>query len=163
MKNLIFSFTAALAFTITAYAQNLSAVNTLTGGTPVNVFSTPQLVDDITITATSTNVTTVRVYDAPTSSTNIVQAAYVRYASYNTNIVQVYTNENNVVLTNTFSGIYTYPISVSVSTNQRPVIATLVIPGSGTRTKSVRLVLTKGMTVLSDQNAILETDYRNNP
>ena len=159
MKKL-FLLIAALACLTSAFAD--SAVSTLTANTAANILATPKAIDSITVTATTTNITTVRFYDSSTTSTTLVQAAYQRWASYQTNYSTVFTNEANLLVTNTFRGTWTYPTSVSVATNARPAILTLIIPASSQRTKIGNLLTIQGLTAQANQDAIVEVDYKAN-
>ena len=158
MKTLLSLF-AALAFSAVSFAD--SAVTVLTANTASNILSSAKIVDGITVTATSTNITTIRFYDSSTTSTTLVQAAYQRWSSYQTNYASVFTNEAGILITNTFRGTWTYPTSVSVATNAKPTLVTIIVPASSQRTKTIQLLTQKGLTAQADQDAIVEVDYRN--
>jgi hypothetical protein len=133
----------------------------ITGGTVANLLDEGGvLVDSITFTASTSTNTTVKLYDSSTTSTNYVVAAYSRYASYATNFDSVFTNAEGVLVTNTFSGRWTYPTSVSASTNERPKVLNFVVPGSGQRTKDTLWTPARGITILADQDGIVEVTYR---
>lgn len=154
MKKLLGLLTLLCAFSLRA--DTTVAVATAAAATAIS--TTPLTVTDMTITATTTNITTVKFFDSA-SLTTYVQAAHVTYASYATNYDVVWTNENNVLLTNSFSGVYTAPTSVSVATNTIPTLYTVVVPGSGSRTKVIRLQTMKGLVAVANYGAIIEVDY----
>jgi len=125
-----------------------------------NLFTNGKQISQIIATATSTNITTFKFYDSSNTSTTIVQAAYQNWASYATNFSTTFTNESGVLITNSFSGIWTYPTSVSASTNARPVVLTLVVPAGAQRTKVINLLTIHGLNVIPNQSGIVEVDYR---
>lgn len=161
MKKLISLLIAALFCTVAVRADSI--VYPLTANTVSNLFSSGKIIDNITVTASTTNITTLKFYDSSNTSTTYVQAAYVRYANYATNYSVVFTNEANVVLTNSFSGIYTYPTSVSIATNTIPILQTIVVPASAQRSKDVNISTLRGLNVVPNYDAIVEVTYRNNP
>lgn len=135
-------------------------VTTLTGGTPVNLFDTGKIIDNITVLATTTNVTTLKAYDSSTSTTNIVHAAYTSYSSYSTNWSVTFTNESGLLVTNSFTGRYTAPVANAAVTNERPKAVTLAVPGSAQLSKDVTLLLTRGLTLVSDKDCVVTVTYR---
>lgn len=160
MKKLITLFSVLVLAITSLFAQSVSSA--VTGGTVLNLISTSGvIIDSITFTATTTNNTTVKFYDSSTTATNIVRAAYSRYASYTTNYDQVWTNESGLLVTNTFDGRYTYPTSVAAVTNERPKLFTLVVVAGSQRTKETVLIPGRGLTLLSDYAGIVEVNYRN--
>lgn len=146
---------------ISIHADNIAMV--VTGGSASNLVAKPLITDDIIVTATTTNLTTVKFYDSATTTTNYVQGAYTKYASYATNFDVVFTNEAGILVTNTFKGIYTGPTSVSASTSSIPAIQTIIVPASTSRTKVVHMQVMRGLTVVPNNDVIVEVDYRNNP
>lgn len=156
MKKLFLIFALAAAL-FTAKADSTAVV--MTANTASNLLSTPNIVTTLTLTATSTNVTTINFYDSATAGTTFVQAAFTYYTNYATNYDVVWTNGNGIVLTNTFRGTYTAPVAVSASTSAIPKITTQVVLGSGTKTKVITLQLVRGLAAVANQNAIIEVDY----
>jgi hypothetical protein len=161
MKKL-FTIIAALALLAVSVlrAQADSVASAVTAGACSNLLSSPKLVSSITVTATTTNTTTFKFYDTSNTTTTRVQAAYSSYSSYNTNFSTIFTNEDGLLITNSFKGIYTYPTSVSASTSSLPAVVTIVIPASSQRTKSVRLQNVRGLAVVPDKDGIVEVDYQ---
>lgn len=160
MKKLLLTALAAMTFTVSR-ADNL--VIPVTANVVSNLFANGKTIDSITVTATTTNITTFKFYDSSNTSTTIVRAAYQNWASYATNFSTVFTNEANLLVTNTFTGRWTYPTTVSAVTNSRPAIVTLVAPGSSLRTQDLRLLTLHGLNVIPDQNGIVEIEYRPQP
>lgn len=160
MKKLLISLCAAL-LTFVSFADNVAV--TVPADTATSLLTVPVITDEFTFTATTATTATVKIYDSATTTTNYVQATYVKYASYTTNISSVFTNENGVILTNTFSGLYTYPATVSAVTNSIPAILTVVIPGNTQRSKTIRLQVMRGLVAVSNGAVIVEVDYRKNP
>lgn len=161
MKKLITLALALLTITFAARADSIAI--TLTANVVSNLFTSGKIIDNITFTATSTNITTAKFFDSSNTSTTIVQAAYDNYAHYNTNITYVFTNEAGLLVTNNFIGVWVYPTTVSASTNTRPTLQTIVVPGSATRSKDVRILTLHGLNVVANQAGIVEVTYRNNP
>lgn len=157
-------FILAAVLALSLFSAKADSIATLvTAGAASNLFTTGKIIDNITVTATSTNVTTFKFYDTSTTTTSYVQGATVRYASYATNVVVVFTNEANVVITNTYAGTYTYPITVANATSSIPAVQTIIIPGGATRSKDLNISTIRGLTVVPNQDGIVEVTYRNNP
>ena len=135
-------------------------VSATVANTPLNLLATGKVIENITFTATTAAITTLKVYDAATATTNYIQAAYSSYASYSTNFNVVFTNSAGLLVTNTFAGIYTGPTAVSAVTNQRPRLVTIVVPASSIRSKDVQIQTSLGLTVVSDIAGIVEVTYR---
>jgi len=135
-----------------------SVVVTATAGAATVVSTNHITVSDITVTASTTNVTTVRFFDSQ-SLTTYVQAAYTSFASYATNFSQIFTNESGVLITNTFTGVATLPTAVSVATNTIPTLYTIIVPASAQRTKIVRIQTMRGLVAVASSEAIIEVDY----
>lgn len=153
------TFLISLVVGFGVLAQSVS--QSVTGGTALNLLSSGGVVvDSITFTASTSTNTTVKIYDSASTSTNYVQAAYSRYASYTTNFDSVFTNESGILVTNTFNGRWTYPTSVSASTNERPKVLNFIVPGSGQRTKETVWIPAKGVTILTSNDGIVEVNYR---
>lgn len=160
MKNL-FKLLASLTLVAFAAFGQVTISQAVTGGTVANLLSSGGVVvDSITFTASTTTNTTVKIYDSSTTATNYVAAAYSRWASYATNYDNVWTNESGILVTNSFSGRYTYPTSVSAATNERPKVLNFVVPGSGQRTKDTLWTPARGITILTSNDGIVEVTYR---
>lgn len=161
MKKLLLALALIAALAFTSKADNL--VYPLTANVVSNLFTVGKIIDTITVTATTTNTTTLKFYDSSNTTTTYVAAAYSNYTSYATNFSQIFTNESGVLITNSFTGRWTYPATVAASTNTIPAIYTIVVPASGQRTKEVHLQTMRGLNVIPNFGAIIEVDYRNNP
>lgn len=161
MKKLLVSILLLIATALPIMADNTVVV--CAANTASNLVATPLITDSMTFTATSASTTTVKLYDSATTGTNIVLGAYTRYITYTTNYSTVWTNENSMLVTNTFVGTYTAPVSAAKATSSLPALLTVVIPGSGQRTKTIQLQAVRGLTAVPDQNVIIEVDYRKNP
>lgn len=133
-------------------------VSATTAGAATAMATNGITVSEITVTASTTNNTTVRFFDSA-SLTTYVQAAHVTYATYNTNYDVVWTNAGGVLLTNTFVGVATLPTSVTLATNTIPALYTTVIPASASRTRVVRIKTMRGLVVVANQSAIVEVEY----
>lgn len=143
------------------FADN--TVTVLTANTAANIYAANRIIDEIAVTATSANVTTVNFYDSATSATNYTRTAYTGYTSYATNFTTIFTNESGVLVTNSFSGVYTAPVAVAGGATVLPKLQTIIVPGSALRVKAVQLQTIRGLTAMADQNCIVEVTYRNNP
>ena len=147
---------------ITAVTVNAAdAVATLTANTAFNLLSTGKIIDAITVTATTANTTTVNFYDSSNTTTTYVQTAYGNIISYSTNFSQIFTNENGIVITNTFVGQWSGAQSVSASTNSRPAVQIIIVPGNTSRAKVVNAQTVLGLTAQANQGCIVEVSYRN--
>lgn len=162
MKKLLFLSSLLLMTAFSAAAQETTEVFNLTAGTPLNLLAVPAVVSHFSVINSSTNVAILRFYDSATNTTNYVQAPYVSYSSYATNFDVVFTNQTGVLVTNTFKGLYTAPTSNAASTNTRPVIYTLGVPGSGAAEKDVRILPIRGLTALSTQDAVVSVTHTSN-
>lgn len=157
MKKL-FTFIAALVFTVSTYADTISYA--VTAGACSNLLSVPKLVNQIIVTATTTNTTTFKFYDTSNTTTTRVQTAYANTISYATNFSVVFTNEANLLITNSYTGLWTGPSNVSASTSSLPAIVTLVVPASAQRTKIIQMQNIRGLAVVPNQDGIVEVDYQ---
>lgn len=158
IKNLLAA--VALFVAVSASAQQQQLLTSLTANTASNLLAKAYIIDNFIVINSTTNIATLKFYDSSTTSTTMVQAAYTSYSSYATNFSTVFTNEANVLVTNSFTGIYTAPTSNTVATNTRPAIYTLIVPASSTLTKDVRLQVMRGLTVVPNQTTTLLTTYR---
>jgi len=123
-------------------AANVSS-NAVTGG--AGLLRTLQWIN------TSTNVARIKWYDASTTTTNIVRAAYTSYSPYSTNWNSVSTNAYGIVVTNTFSGVYYAATSNLAVTNERPRLLEFVVPAaSNVSLTDLNLSFSKGLTVVAD-------------
>lgn len=154
------SLIAAVVLSFSASAQQMEVVE-LAANTVSNLLSTPKIIDNITVLATTTNNTIVKFYDSSAVSTSIVRAAYTRYASYATNYNVVFTNAAGLLVTNTFVGRFTAPTDVSAVTNERPKVLTLVIPASSQVSQDVTIQTLRGLTAVPTYGAIVTVTYRN--
>lgn len=161
MKKLFLFLSLLALLTAKSKADNVAAI--ITAGSVSNLVSVPFIADEITVMATSTNLTIVRFYDTATTTTSYVQAATLSYSSYNTNYNEVFTNENGIVLTNTFSGLYTHSTVVSAATNSLPAVQTIILPGNSTYNKTVHLQAFRGVSVVPDNDIVVSLDFRKNP
>lgn len=158
MKNL-FGIIASLFFVLSAYGQYFTTAYTTTANTPLTVSTNNLIIDTITVNASTANLTTAKFYDSA-SGTNIVTPAYTARIGYPTNVVQVFTNESAIIITNTFKGWWSGTTSVAAATNELPVITTFIVPGSGSLSRNVRLSTIQGLTLLTDQNSVVTLQYR---
>ena len=136
-------------------------VFSLTNGTERVLLSSPKIIDNIAVLATTANNTTVKFYDAATATTNFVQAAYTRYTSYATNFTSTFTNSLGVLVTNTYAGVYRAPVAVGAATNEMTKITTIMVPASALLTRDTTIQTVKGLVALSDQDAVVTVTYRN--
>lgn len=158
IKNLLLA--AVLFVSVSVSAQQQQLLTSLTANTASNLLASAYIIDNFIVINSTTNIATLKFYDSSSTSTTLVQAAYSSYASYATNYSTVFTNEANVLVTNTFVGIYTAPTVHTIATNTRPSIYTLIVPASSTLTKDVRLQVMRGLTVVPNQTTTLLTTYR---
>lgn len=166
--NRIYSYLISLAvLAFTALGQFspsgssfLQLSGTLVGATPNTLATNAYIVDSIVITPTTTNLTTVKLFDSA-SGTNMVLPAYTSYIQYATNVVFVYTNASSVILTNTYPGSWIQSVSNPASTNSYPVIGQWVTPGGGQQIATTRFQTINGLTLLSDFAASVQLNVRN--
>lgn len=135
----------------------------LTANTVSNFLSGQYVIQNITLIASTTNITTVKVFDSSNTATTMVINAYTKYNGYATNYSTVFTNANGVYVTNSYSGWYTAPVAVSGSTSTRPIVYTLMAPGSMITSKDVNIGTLTGLALVPDQNCIVAISYIGNP
>lgn len=157
-------FLSFLAVILTAgFVQAQTFVSsTFATNTPVAIATAPMTLLSLTLTATTANATTFKFYDfndATASKTNVAYAATVRWSSYTTNYDVLVTNESSIVLTNTFSGLYTYSTVVAAVTNERPRVITVTVPASSQRTLTLSKRLRNGLVGQSDYAGLVEVEY----
>lgn len=117
------------------------------------------VVTSLLITATNTTTpTTVSFYDS-SGSTNIINAAYTRQISYATNVTSIFTNENSIIITNTYPGTWTGPVTVAAATNERPYLYKVIIPADSQVSKNVLWLPGRGVTAVSSSGATLQLYY----
>lgn len=154
-------FLAFLACTLSLRAGQI--VYPVTANVVSNLFVGGKIIESLTATATSTNITTFRFYDSANTSTTYVQQAYGQLASYSTNITTIFTNEAGLLITNNVVGRWTYTTTVAIATNNRPIKATLVVPAGLQRTSEIVRSATLGLNVIPNFDGIVEVTYRDNP
>lgn len=150
----------ALLFTTFSALADGVALTSLTSGAASNLLSGVYIVDQISVVATTTNITTLKFYDSSTTATSYVAAAYTKYTGYATNFSNVFTNENSLLVTNTYAGWYTGATSVGAATNTRPVVYSIVAPASSILTKDVKIQTIRGLTVVPNQDCQVILTYR---
>lgn len=162
MKRLIIALSLALG--LSAAAAEKVAIATLTAATPANVLSGGKyLIKSITVVnGNSTNNGRVFAYDAATAITNVVRSAYVSYATVSSNWVTVFTNASGLVITNTFTGLATVGTENAAVTNERPKIATILVPAGDIVTRQTRIAPNLGLTLFSTVAADVEIVYDEN-
>lgn len=162
MKKLILTLLASLALTGASLAQNTQySLTAVAAGTAANLSPYPVDIVQLTITASTTNNTTVKFYDSSTTTTNIVRPAYGRLITYSTNYTTTFVDPNGVTITNTFVGQFTTPSAVSAVTNARTALVSFVVPASGQRTFTTSLHTVQGVTVDASANCVVEMQYSN--
>lgn len=151
---------ALLGIAAAAFGQNTQySLTSLTGGTVSNLFTFPVHVTQLTLTADTTNATTFVFYDNASTSTNRASAAYDQPLQYPTNFTSVYTSSTGVLITNTFSGIFTTSTPVSTNSVERPRVFRTTVPASSQRTYNVNISTVFGLNVLANNDATVETEY----
>ncbi len=146
--------------TVSVQAQNFVKMSTLTAAAVSNIVSYPVIVDNFYIQNATTNAATVYFYDSSTTTTNWVGLGTTTYSSYSTNFDVVFTNAASVIVTNTFSGLYTAPTVVAAATNTMTPVLTVIVPGSTVLNRDVKLQTLRGLAVLPTQDLTLITTYR---
>lgn len=160
MKKLLIALLTIIG--ISAQAQQLMTVSTLTAHTVASVLATPAIIDNLTVINTTTNVATLKFFDAATAITNYTQGATKRYATWSTNYTTVFTNATGVLVTNTFVGVFTGPTAdVSGATIVRPTMISLAIPPGTTLSKDVKLQPLQGLSCVGNNDLTLAVTYRN--
>jgi len=147
---------------LSALGQNAVASAT-TAATPVNLLSGRYIVDSIQLTANPGANTTFYFYDAASAITNIVRAAYTNVTSYTTNTTNTYISPEGYTNVTIVAGLYTVTTLTLAVTNERPRIYSGVVPAGGTSAKVWQRILALGLTVYTDQDALVEVTYRSNP
>ncbi len=158
---------AALLKAPAAHAQNLSVVQSVSATTPLTVLTGGKyIVSEIRFinSSASSNAATVKFYDSASNDTNYVVQAATAYSTITTNYSTTFTNPAGIVITNTFSGVYTLGTAVSASTNERPnLLGPFVVPyapTSPTIISGIAVAPYAGLTVYSTQAGTLQVTYR---
>lgn len=159
-KSLALLALVLLPLSVSLQAQQTMVLTPLTANTVSNIVAAPVIVDTIQLLNATTNNATLYFFDAATAITNYVQAAYTSYTTYTTNYNVVWTNQNAVLVTNTFNGLYTAPVANSAATNTRPALLTVVVPANTVLNKDVKIQTVLGLTAVGNQNLTLITTYR---
>lgn len=130
MKNLFNKVVAAfLLIPALLGAQFSGTINT----SPDSVSTVGAVIYSASFQNATTNAVTLKLYDAPSTSTNYVRAAYTQPTGYTTNIVSSFTNPaSGVTETTTNSFFYTYNATVAASTNTYRLIGTFTVSASST-------------------------------
>jgi hypothetical protein len=158
----ITKFLLGLLLAATAAAQTFTVSSNVLSATPINMLAQGAIIERVTFTATTATNTTVKMYDSSGTSTNIVKGAYSRIVSYATNYSVVFTNESDVIITNTYSGVYTGPVAVAASTNERTAFAQMLVPASSQRSSSMYYIATRGVLIDASNPGVVEVTYRIN-
>lgn len=159
MKKLL-TLAVLLTGILTSIGQQRMVLTSLAANTVSNLVSQAALIDNFAIVNATTNDATVTFYDSSNTSTTIVRNAYVSYSSYATNFNVVFTNATGVLVTNTFSGMFTGPTTNSAVTNARPVIMSIPVPANSILNKDVRLQVLRGINAIPNQAVTITTTYR---
>lgn len=159
MKNTIKLLLGTLFLLPSLIAQTYVS-DTLLTNTPVALITTPAVIKAMTMTATTANATVFKFYDYnSTTSTNVVYAATTAPLSYSTNWSTTFTNTQGIVLTNTFSGLYTTTTVVTAVTNERPRVITITVPASSQRTITLSKRLAYGLVGQANYAGLVEVEY----
>ena len=157
----ILAFIAALCFGITAHAQGLILVRSVTGGTVSNYLAGRYVIDTLEFeNSNTTNTATVKLYDWATAATNIVRAAYTSKLSYATNYSVAYTNSAGIVATNTFVGTYIANVINSAVTNEQTRLREYLVPAATLSELTDPPQVARGLTLLSTTDGTVRIYYR---
>lgn len=157
MKNFILTLALVLGFA----ARAATAVTDIAvAGTAYNVLATPATLTTVAFTSTTTNTAVLRLFDSATTTTNYVRAAYTNWVSYATNFSVVITNGDGVLVTNTFDGSFSGPVTVAAATNTLPLLTILIAPPNQTVTKQITVPTARGLTAVGNGVGVLEVNYR---
>lgn len=136
----------------------------LAANTSSNLIAGQYIISAITLMNASTNAVTVDFFDSSNTTTTIVTAANTSYSGYATNFSIVFTNEQRVIITNSFAGWYTAPVVNAAATNTLPKVYTMVVPGSQALTvNDVNIGTIRGLTAIPNQDSTVVVTYRGNP
>ena|SRR3990167_180468 len=141
-----------------ASVQSATLSKALVFGTN-SISLTPMSIKQVTLTTGTEGATTVNFYD--NSRTNIIYTnnAFSTRVSYTTNFTVNYTNANGVVQTNLFDGVWTASSTTAAATNTLPVLLSITLPASSTKTLTVPINTVKGLSATSDTNATVNIIY----
>ena len=134
-----------------------------------SVLTTPAKLVKLTLTSTSANATTFKLYDTTnTVTSNVVYAAYPSVASYATNYTTTWEHLTGPdasgayltnTFTNTFTGLYTYWTAGTPSTSERPRTVQITIPGNTTRSVDIVRYLKFGLVAQASATGVVEAEY----
>lgn len=161
MKKLLSVILLAVSLVVSK-ADGLSLVS-CAANTASNLVAGAYVVLNLTVLNATTNIATIKFYDSANTTTTAVKAAYTKYTGYSTNFSVIYTNENSVLVTNTYAGWYTAPVAVDAVTNSLPPIYTIMVPASSSVSRDLTLVTMKGLTAVPNQAVTVATTYKGNP
>lgn len=152
-----------LLSTLASFAQSQTTTTVpLTANTVANVVAGRYVVDQFYFVNTSTNIATIKLYDAATAITNVVRPAYNSILSYATNYNVVFTNIDGIIHTNTLSGYASITVANSAVTNERVRLIEFVVPASSSLALPAQAIVANGLTALSSQSGSLMVTYRGN-
>ena len=153
----------------TVLAQEYATANLAVASKLASVLTTPAKLTKLTLTSTSANTTTFKLYDTTnTVTSNVVYAAYPSVASYPTNYTTTWEHLTGPdasgayvtnTFTNTFTGIYTYWTAGTASTNERPRTVQITIPGNTTRAVDITRYLKFGLVAQASATGVVEAEY----
>ncbi len=162
LKSLLLGVTVLMTV-LSAKAADRFTSSAVSATTPLTILSGGKyLVKDILfVNGNTTNSATVKFYDSAANATNIAIGSRTVYSSYTTNYNVVHTNTAGIVITNTYSGIYTYGTATAASTNERPTsVGPFLVTANSSRTLSdVNVAPLLGLTIYSTQAGTVEVTY----
>jgi len=144
-----------------AYSQNTTVV-TVSSNVAAVVLDSKYTVTELKVINSESSVKTFNFYDTA-AATNVdvwITPAWTEYIRYTTNMTSVFTNQTGVVVTNTFSGVYTAAVSHSASTNTYPTLLSVAVPASGSVTISRTIPLGFGLSVKANGAGAVQCTYQ---
>lgn len=140
MKKLIFSLVLGVGLALNSFGAALTHNVIQNIGYITNIFVGPAIITSLEIiNGSAVSSPTFTFYDSPTTNATLGPAqgyfhhsrsngAYITYSSYTTNIARLVTNFSGLVRTQTYSGLWTYPVTNAATTNQYRRIYTGTVP-----------------------------------
>jgi hypothetical protein len=125
-----FAFFAAPAFGQGA----LPLIGVVAANTSSNLLSAPAIVRSMVWYNTNATANLVKLYDSSSTSTNYSRLTNNVLTSYTTNWNSIFTNANGIVITNSFTGLYTALVPVAAATVERPKVTQFIVPALGSLT-----------------------------
>ncbi len=156
MKKFLNSLLVGLTLLVTSLQAQQSTAVISAGSNLIQVVNATNgwLITGITLTGGASN-SVVSIYDNNTNLLVYTNAAYWSRGYYTTNISAIFTNNQGIVQTNIYPGIFTYSNYTAAATNNAiPAQWSGSVAANGAVTYSTSIVTTKGVVIQATGNTV---------